>query len=122
LPWRHFKSRKQFIAIVNSQVRGDERPARTSVRLSVISIFRSHPHERVDKAYVLTCDDIGAIGSKLIERIRRAFEFLSLHGATIETYQAGDTTHKLYLEDQFAPPKAGGFVYRALSAPPTILL
>jgi hypothetical protein len=92
------------------------------VRLPVISIFRSHPHECVDEAYVLTCDDIEAIRSKLIERIRRPFEFLSLHGATIETYQTGDTTHKSYLEDQLAPPKAARCVYRALSAPPTILV
>jgi hypothetical protein len=47
---------------------------------------------------------------------------LALHGATVETYQTGDTTHKSYLEDQLAPPKAARCVYRALSAPPTILV
>ena len=85
--------RKQLVAVVQSQIRGDDRSAGASVRLPVETIFRGHPHQRMREAAVFRCDDFDTVRPILIERICGAFELAPRHAAAVETYESGNSAH-----------------------------
>ena len=81
---RNSGSREQLVAIVQAQIRSDDRSARALIWLSVKTIFRSHPHQRVREATVFLRDSFDTVGSILTEPVGDAFEFAPHHAATVE--------------------------------------
>src|SRR6185369_578288 len=106
---RNSGTSKQIVAIVQPQIRGDDRSARVLIRLTVEAVFRRHSHQCVRETAVILCNDLDAVRPILIERIGGPFEIAPRDAAAIETDESGDSAH------QRAPPNWAKGVKRPTS-------
>ena len=85
---------EHFVAIVEPDIRRDQRAAFALPGLAIELVFRGHAHQHVDKADGFAGDDRGAIRPVLTQRIGDALEVVSGHGPAVEPQEAGDTAHR----------------------------